>query len=121
MLKKAKHHIEAAVLYLLFTAFRQFSLDTASTIGGLMARSVGPYLSAHKTARENLKIVFPKLSRNEQNKLLDKMWDHLGRVAAELAYLQNDAILKRIKITGAENLPPHGKPAFMFSGHIGNW
>ncbi len=125
MLKKAnhkvKHYIEAAVLYLLFTAFRQFSLDSASTIGGLMARSVGPYLSAHKTARENLKIVFPKLSRNEQNKLLDKMWDHLGRVAAELAYLQNDAILKRIKITGAENLPPHGKPAFMFSGHVGNW
>jgi Kdo2-lipid IVA lauroyltransferase/acyltransferase len=121
VLRKAKHYVEAAVVHLLFTALRQFSLDSASTIGGLMARSVGPYLSAHKTARENLKIVFPKLSRNEQNKLLDKMWDHLGRVAAELSYLQNEAIVKRIKINGVENLPAHGKPAFMFSGHIGNW
>lgn len=121
MLKKAKHYLEAAVVYLLFTALRQFSLDSASAIGSLMARSIGPYLSAHKTARANLKMVFPNLSRNEQNNLLDKMWDHLGRVAAELAYLQNDAILKRIKVTGAENLPAHGKPAFMFSGHIGNW
>lgn len=121
MLKKAKHYAEAAVVYLLFTAFRQFSLDSASTIGGLMARSIGPYLSAHKTARENLKIAFPKLSRSEQNTLLDKMWDNLGRVAAELSYLPNDVLLKRIKITGAENLPAQGKPAFMFSGHIGNW
>lgn len=121
MLKKAKHYIEAIVLYLLFTAFRQFSLDSASTIGSLMARSVGPYLSAHKTARENLKTVFPKLSRNEINQLLDKMWDNLGRVAAELAHLQGDYIIKKIKITGAENLPAQGKPAFMFSGHVGNW
>jgi Kdo2-lipid IVA lauroyltransferase/acyltransferase len=121
MLKKAKHHIEAIVLYLLFTAFRQFSLDSASTIGGLMARSIGPYLSAHKTARENLKMVFPKLSKNEQNKLLDRMWDNLGRIAAELAHLQNDYVIKRIKITGAENLPAQGKPAFLFSGHVGNW
>lgn len=121
MLRKAKHYVEAAIVYLLFTALRQFSLDSASTIGGLMARSIGPYLSAHKTARENLKSVFPNLSRNEQNKLLDKMWDHLGRVAAELSYLQNEAIVKRIKINGVENLPAHGKPAFMFSGHIGNW
>lgn len=121
MLKKAKHYVEAASVYLLFTAFRQFSLDSASTLGGLMARSIGPNLSAHKTARENLKMVFPNLSRNEQNKLLDKMWDHLGRVAAELSYLQSDTILKRIKVTGVENLPAQGKPAFMFSGHIGNW
>ncbi|MEK6746407.1 MAG: lauroyl acyltransferase [Pseudomonadota bacterium] len=121
MLKKAKHSIEAIVLYLLFTALRQFSLDSASVIGGLMARSVGPYLSAHKTARENLKNIFPKLSRNEINQLLDKMWDNLGRVAAELAHLQGDYIIKRIKITGAENLPAQGKPAFLFSGHVGNW
>lgn len=126
MLKKVKHTIEAVVLYLLFTAFRQFSLDSASTIGGLMARSIGPYLSAHKTARENLSNVFPKLSRTEKNKLLDKMWDNLGRVAAELSHLPNanspnDFIVKRIKITGAENLPAQGKPAFLFSGHVGNW
>lgn len=121
MLKKAKHYIEAGVLYLLFTAFRQFSLDTASCIGGWMARAVGSFLSAHKTARENLLQVFPKLSKAEQDKILNKMWDNLGRTAAELAHLHKDYIIKRIKITGAENLPTHGKPAFMFSGHVGNW
>lgn len=121
MLKKAKHYIEAVVVYLLFTALRQFSLGSASTIGGLMARSIGPNLSAHKTARENLKIAFPDLSRSEQNKLLDRMWDNLGRVAGELPHLQGDYIIKHIKITGTENLPAQGKPAFMFSGHVGNW
>lgn len=121
MLKKAKHYIEAGVLHLLFTAFRQFSLDTASFIGGWMARAIGPYLSAHNTAYNNLSQVFPNLSRTEKNKILNKMWDNLGRVTAELSHLHNDYIIKRIKITGAENLPAHDKPAFMFSGHVGNW
>ncbi len=121
MLKKAKHYIEAAALYLLFTAFRQFSLPTSSFIGGWMARSVGNFLSAHKTSYKNLSQVFPNLSEKEKQQILTKMWDNLGRTAAELSHLNNDYIVKRIKITGAENLPAHGKPAFLFSGHVGNW
>ncbi|MEQ1789008.1 MAG: lipid A biosynthesis lauroyl acyltransferase [Rickettsiales bacterium] len=126
MIRKAKHYIEAGVLYLLFNAFRQFPLNIVSFFGGWMARAIGPYLKAHKIAHKNLSQAFPNLSKKEQYKLLNKMWDNLGRVSAELAHLSksnsaNELILKRIKITGAENLPIHGKPAFMFSGHVGNW
>ncbi len=121
MLKKAKHYIEAGALYLLFTALKLLPLDAASFIGGCMARSIGPYLSAHKTAKENLTKIFPKLKKNEINKIVYKMWDNLGRVAAELAHIQSDKIVNRIDIKGAENFPAHGKPGFMFSGHIGNW
>ncbi len=121
MLKKSKYYIEAGALYLLFTAFRLLPLDFASAMGGWMARAIGPYLSAHKTAKENLMRVFPKLKKNEVNRIIYKMWDNLGRVAAELAHIQSDEIVKRIDIKGAENFTAQGSPGFMFSGHIGNW
>lgn len=121
LLKKTKHYIEAGVVYLLFTAFRQFSLDTASFIGSFIARAIGPSLPAHKTASANISQIFPNLSQSKKNELLNKMWDNLGRVAAETSHLPYNSIVKRIKITGAENLPAHGKPAFLFSGHVGNW
>jgi KDO2-lipid IV(A) lauroyltransferase len=121
MLKKAKYYLEAGALYLLFTAFSLLPLDLASFIGGWMARAIGPYLSAHRTARENLIKVFPKLKKNEINRILYKMWDHLGRVAAELTHIQGDEIIKRIDIKGADNFSKPGRAGFMFSGHIGNW
>lgn len=121
MLKKTKHYIEAVMLHLLFTAFRLLPLDAASFIGGWMARAVAPVLSANKTAYKNLSLVFPNLSEKEKQNILTKMWDNLGRTSAELAHLHNYYIVKRIEITGAENLPTQGIPAFLFSGHLGNW
>lgn len=121
MLKKIKHYIEATALYLLFTAFRQFSLDTSSAMGGWMARAIGPSLSAHKTARKNLERVFSDMPEKDKEKILSKMWDNLGRTSAELVHLPHKHIAKRIKIIGAENLPLPEKPAFLFSGHVGNW
>lgn len=121
MLKKIKHTIEAGVVFLLFTALRQFSLDTASAIGGWMARAIGPFLSVHKTAGTNLSRAFPDMSETDKHRILTKMWDNLGRVAAELAHIPKGQIQKRIKISGAEHMPAHGIPAFIFSGHIGNW
>ncbi|MEZ5690121.1 MAG: lipid A biosynthesis lauroyl acyltransferase [Rickettsiales bacterium] len=121
MIKKIEHFLEAFVLHMLFTAFRLFSFDTASKMGGLMAKAIGPSLSAHKTAKKNLSMVFPTLSEKDKDKLLNKMWDNLGRTAAELSHLQKSYVETRITVRGQENLPVSGKPAFMFSGHIGNW
>lgn len=121
MQKKAKHYIEAGALHLLFTAFRLLPLDFASAMGGWMARAIGPYLSAHKTAKNNIIKVFPKLKKNEVDRIVYKMWDNLGRVAAELAHIQGEEIIKRIDVEGAGNFPAQGRPGFMFSAHIGNW
>lgn len=115
------HAIEAAALATLFTAFRTLPLDAASWMGGWMARAIGPYLSAHKTARKNLIAVFPELSAKEIDALLVRMWDHLGRVAAEFPHLQHDALIKRVAVSGGEHLAPTGKAAFLLSGHLGNW
>lgn len=119
-MKKIKHHLEAAAVRVLFTGFRTMPLDMASFIGGLMSRSIGPFLNAHKIAKNNLAMIFPDMPLKERNRILNSMWDNLGRVAAELPHLPGNPLFRRITIEGAENIPIE-KPCIFFSGHLGNW
>lgn len=118
-MKNLRYRIEAIAVDLLFTAFRLMPLDMASYIGGFMARAIGPFLRAQRIARRNLEMIFPDMSWQERQKLLSKMWDNLGRVAAELPHLPGDELLTRITVSG--NIPPADVPTLFFSGHIGNW
>jgi len=118
---KIKHLIEFFALRILFAAFRILPLDAASFVGGFMARSIGPFLSAHRIADKNLSMIFPEMDRRKKQALLTAMWDNLGRVAAELPHLPGDELYNRMEVSGHENLPTDGKPVIFFSGHIGNW
>src|SRR4051812_40754951 len=104
-MKTLQYLIEAALLRILFTAFRTLPLDIASFTGGFIARSVGPFLSAHRTASRNLSLAFPDMKREEKYRLLSAMWDNLGRVAAELPHLPGEALYERVEIEGLEHLP----------------
>ncbi len=119
-MKKLQHKIEAAALSVLFRGFRTLPLDVSSFIGGLMGRAIGPFLSAHKTAKKNLEMIYPQMPLAQRQKILTRMWDNLGRVAAELPHLPDDRLFKRITIVGNENIPLD-KPCIFFSGHLGNW
>ena len=115
-----KHWLEAFALKTLFTGFRYLPLDTASAIGGLMGRSIGPFLSANTIAKNNLAMIFPDKTRAEKQYILRHMWDNLGRVAAELPHLPGKKLFHRINIVGVENIPKN-TPCIFFSGHLGNW
>jgi Kdo2-lipid IVA lauroyltransferase/acyltransferase len=116
-----KHLLEAAALVFIFAVFRLLPLDTASALGGWLAQRIGPRLSAQKTAKKNLAMVFPEKSEAERNKILDGMWNNLGRTTAELPRLPGDALFSRVEMRGEENLPTPGKAALFVSGHLGNW
>lgn len=120
-MKQLKYRIEAFFAGLLFAAFRALPVDVASFIGGMMARSIGPFLSAHKTARNNLKMIFPDKTEDEIYQIIMRMWDNLGRVAGELPHLPGNDLYSHMTVHGLENLPKDGKPSLFFSGHIGNW
>lgn len=119
-MKALKHRLEAAGAQALFTAFRHLPLDVASCIGGLMGRSIGPFLAAHRTAQKNLAMAFPDRGRAERRRILLHMWDNLGRAAAELPHLPGQALLRRITVEGEDHIP-RDRPCIFFSGHLGNW
>lgn len=118
---KLRYHIEALLLAWLFSAFRAMPLDLASWCGSMMARAIGPLMSAHQTAKKNLAMAFPDRSERERYKILVGMWDNLGRTAAELAHLPGDRLTSRVHVHGLEHLPKPGQAALFFSGHLGNW
>ena len=116
-----KHRIEYIALRVLFAFFNALPLDVASFAGGFMARAIGPFMSAHKVAQDNLAMIFPDMDARKKSELLAAMWDNLGRSSAELSHLPNDELYQRMDITGLKNLPTPGTPTLFFSAHLGNW
>lgn len=115
------YYLQAKLLAFLFLGFRLLPLDFASFLGGLIARAVGPMLPAHGVAKENIRHAFPEKTPVEQTKIIQNMWDNLGRNAAETSSLAGTRLTSRTIVSGTEYFPTREKPALFFSGHLGNW
>jgi KDO2-lipid IV(A) lauroyltransferase len=111
----------------LFAGFRFLPLDSASALGGALARCIGPFLGVSKHARRNLSRAFPELSETEIARVVADMWDNLGRVAAEYPHLRNIFVFEpggRVETHGFEHVDravAAGRRIIVFSGHIANW
>lgn len=119
-----RYGIEAGLLLSLMLLFRLLPLDAASSLGGVLARIIGPFLRAHRVADANLRRVFPQYSERERSRVLSAMWDNLGRVAGEYPHLSLKVMRKRITVEGGEYLEQvrdtHTSMMFV-SGHFANW
>ncbi|WP_207478060.1 lysophospholipid acyltransferase family protein [Arenibaculum pallidiluteum] len=119
--------LQAAALWLLYGLFRLLPLDTASALGGRLARYIGPRLAASRKALSNLQRAMPELDAAARQEVLAGMWENLGRVAAEyphIARLWGRGGDCRVEILGSEHLraaAASGKPAILVSGHLANW
>jgi len=121
------HPLEAAVAITLYVFFRLLPLDAASAFGGWFARTIGPWLPISRRAVNNLRRAFPEMSDREVAKIVRRMWDNLGRVAAEFPHLSEIDVYDpngRVTVIGGEHvdqLRDDSRPGFFFSAHIGNW
>ena len=104
----------------------------ADFAAGLMRR-VGPWRSEHRVGRANLAAAFPEKSPQEIEEILADVWDNLGRVTAEFSHLDRIKIYDPA-IPGSTDidydqatydrfhaLRLDGKPALIFTAHLGNW
>jgi len=102
--------------------------DTASDLGGWVARKIGPLLPVSHVADANLALALPLKTPAERARIIIEVWDNLGRTVAEFPHL---ASLKQDTSSGPgwsiENasvlakLAEEKRPVIFFSGHIGNW
>ncbi|WP_193173151.1 lipid A biosynthesis lauroyl acyltransferase [Nisaea nitritireducens] len=125
-LKTLRFRLEAVLLAVLLFVVRLLPLTAASWIGGKVLQIVGPFLPAHRTARRNLERAFPEKDSAEIKRILNGMWNNLGRTAAE--YPHHDTIkaeaLERLEVHGGErleNIAANPRPAVFFSAHLANW
>lgn len=121
------HPLEAAVAITLYVFFRLLPLDAASAFGGWFARVVGPWLPISQRAVNNLRRAFPDIPDREVATIVRRMWDNLGRVAAEFPHLSEINVYNsggRVTVIGGEHvdqLRDDGRAGFFFSAHFGNW
>jgi len=121
------HPLQAIFAWILVTLVRLLPLDTASNLGGWIARKIGPGLKVTNKARHNLKNAFPEKAEAELEEIILGMWDNLGRTAFEFPHLgsidiQNDS--NRFEVVNSENfslLDDENTPAIYWGGHLANW
>jgi KDO2-lipid IV(A) lauroyltransferase len=128
--KRLLHLLEAAGLLLILLPVRLMPIDWASGLGGWCARRIGPHLPVSRVGRENLRRAFPDKSAAEIERILVGVWDNLGRYLLEYPHLariwdyEQAGGRGRIETPDAAEfarLRESGKPAILFSAHLGNW
>ncbi len=122
-MKRLRQRLEYFGARAIWGLFGLLPLDTASAVGGWLARAVGPLLRAHGVARHNLVRAFPDKSAAEVDSILRGMWDNIGRVAGEFPHLEQIST-QRVELIGAEYvdlLRDDGQAGIFISGHVGNW
>src|SRR6201994_3726911 len=112
---------------------RYFDHKKTSDFFAASARTIGPLLREHKIGRANLVAAFPEKSPEEIETILRGVWENLGRGAAEFAHIDHvwDHVeaqpeLGHIEVPQRTNQLFHqlrldGKPALVFTAHLGNW
>jgi KDO2-lipid IV(A) lauroyltransferase len=103
------------------------SVERASAWGGRLGRAIGPLSRAHRTALRNLERAMPELDTAARARIMAEAWENFGRTMTEYAVLPRlwpAGWRTHITVAGHEHLhalAAAGKPALLFSGHLGNW
>ena len=127
-LRQAVHRVEALAASAALFLFRALGPVRASNLGGLLGRTIGPWLPVSAVAHANLRLAMPELDTPSRRRIVRGVWDNLGRTVAEFPHL---ATLRRDTPSGpgwvamgAEVLEAQarkGGPVLFVSGHVGNW
>lgn len=91
----------------------------ASNAGSAVARTLGPLFHWHRRGMANLAHVYPDMSHAEQRKLMDGVWDNLGRTMGEFARISK--VGSTVTVSGLEHIPNDGTPTILVTAHMANW
>jgi Kdo2-lipid IVA lauroyltransferase/acyltransferase len=125
-LRSIRYAAEGLLHSLVMGFFWLLPLDWASNIGGWLTRQIGTRLPVNRRALKHLAIAFPDMPEAKRRRILDGMWDNLGRLIAEYPHLGRiaDPASGRIEVTGAERLEAvrrAGRPFIIISAHMANF
>ncbi len=117
---------EAALLGLFWAVCRRLPPEQASALGGRIARWLGPKLRKQRHVLRNLSFVLPEADPGRLEEVSRGMWDNIGRVVAEFAFLerfQEEGFRHRIEVVDQGGLEAaRSRPGALFvGGHLANW
>ncbi|MFT8419477.1 MAG: lauroyl acyltransferase [Acetobacter sp.] len=123
-----RYRLEALVAYALVWFLQRLRPDQSSNCLGLFCKAIGPYLPSSKIALRNLELAMPELDEPARKRIVQGVWENLGRTLGELPHLaslqENTPAGPGFEVQGAQYLAQQalqGGPALFVSGHIANW
>tara|TARA_B110000438_G_scaffold290122_1_gene325487 strand:+ start:5312 stop:6187 length:876 start_codon:yes stop_codon:yes gene_type:complete len=127
-MKTIKYFFEFISVISLFCIFKLIGLKNASNLGGAIGRLLGPLFRSKKITNQNIKYGLGEIDNKEITKIIDGMWDNIGRTFAEYVYLKkfnfNKTNFNHIKINGLQHLDEikkNNESAIFYSGHFANF
>tara|TARA_A100001015_G_scaffold148422_1_gene164610 strand:+ start:2723 stop:3595 length:873 start_codon:yes stop_codon:yes gene_type:complete len=124
-MKLFKYFFEFIIVIFFFAIFKIIGLKNSSNLGCLIFKKIGPILRKSKKIRKNIKIVFPDIGADKENKIIRKMWCNYGRVFSEYMHLQkfkkNESNYIKINFEKFDELKKRKNPILFFSGHFANF
>ncbi len=100
-------------------------ISVSSFVFGKLSRMLGPLLKVHALGLKNLALAFPEKSPEDHEKILQGVWENLGRIAGEFPHIPK--ITKNATYVTVKNkhildaVMKIGKPVVFMAGHLGNW
>jgi KDO2-lipid IV(A) lauroyltransferase len=94
-------------------------LRTASNAGSAIARRLGPLFHWHRRGMANLAYIYPEISQAERRKIMDGVWDNLGRTFGEFTRVAQ--VGETTTVSGLEYVPEAGTPIIFLTVHMANW
>lgn len=131
ILKQIRYIIEALIMLVAMIFFYIIGAKNASNFGSFLARFIGKFHYSDALARSNINNAMPELDKKQTQKILDDMWDNLGRIVGEYPHIglaSSKKLVKKYIVINQETaknieflkaLPKKG--GIIFSAHIGNW
>ncbi len=127
-MKIIKYFFQFIVIISLFIIFKIIGLKNASNLGSVLGEYLGPLFRSKKIIKKNIEIGLGKLEKEDEEKIIKKMWSIIGRNFAEYVHLNkfynNDLGFEHIKINGKnylEEIKKSDKPVIFYAAHFSNF
>ena len=127
-MKQIKYFLQFIIIIFLFLFYKILGFRISKTLSGFIFKNIGPLFRSRRISEDNLSIVFPNLSKNQKNVIINNMWINYGKIFAEYMFIKkfrtSSKFSKKINIENQEELEKIkslGKPVIFISGHFNNF
>ena len=113
--------VQGILVFIIVGFIRLLPVSLTSFLCGKLANAIGPYTTHHQRAKTHLTLALPDITTAEQEQILHKMWNHLGRLAGEYPHVHHMGSERYMTFHGLEHLKNASDGGFLVGAHLGNW
>ena len=89
MIKSLLNHLGCFFIYIIFLFFKVIRKKNSINISAFLFGIIGPFTKLNKRAEKNLIYIWPKISKEEINKICINMWKNICKNFGEFIFLHD--------------------------------